>query len=51
MIDSNGNNELDATDRTFQMGTAADTPVVGDWDGDGIDEPALYRESKLDDVY
>ena len=24
---------------------AQDQPIVGDWDGDGIDEPGLYTES------
>ena len=44
MIDTNGNRELEATDKTFQMGGAFDRPVVGDWDGDGVDEPAIYSE-------
>jgi hypothetical protein len=29
----------------FKMGGAADIPVVGDFDGDGIDDPGLYREA------
>ena len=48
IIDSNGNRELDATDRTFELGGANDTPVVGDWDGDGIDEPAVYHTRRSD---
>ncbi len=46
MIDVNGNRELEATDKTFRMGGAADKPVVGDWDGDGTDEPGLYSEQQ-----
>ena len=47
ILDSNGNRELDATDKTFEMG--AGKPVVGDWDGDGIDEPAIYQVSDTTD--
>jgi hypothetical protein len=45
IIDSNGNHEIDAADQTFEMGGSQDQPIVGDWDGDGIDEPGLYTES------
>jgi hypothetical protein len=44
MIDSDGNRELTAHDRVFEMGGANDQPVVGDWNGDGVDEAGLYRE-------
>ena len=44
MIDIDGDRELTATDKTFQMGGEFDKPVVGDWDGDGVDEPAIYSE-------
>jgi len=47
LIDSNGNRELDATDKTFRMGGAADQPIAGDWDGDGTDEPGLYRQTNV----
>ncbi len=36
---------LGAADYEFLFGNPGDTPVVGDWDGDGIDEIGLYRES------
>ncbi len=35
---------LGAADR-FLFGDSGDKPVVGDWDGDGIDEIGLHRES------
>ena len=30
---------------TFFYGDPGDVPFVGDWDGDGIDTPGLYRQS------
>jgi hypothetical protein len=36
---------LGAADFTFLFGNQGDKPVVGDWDGDGIDEIGLHRES------
>ena len=36
---------LGAADYSFLFGNAGDSPVVGDWDGDGIDEIGLHRES------
>ncbi len=36
---------LGAANVTFGFGNPGDTPVVGDWDGDGADEIGLYRES------
>ncbi len=36
---------LGAADYEFLFGNPGDTPVVGDWDGDGVDEIGLYRES------
>ncbi len=36
---------LGAADYSFLFGNAGDKPVVGDWDGDGIDEIGLHRES------
>jgi hypothetical protein len=29
----------------FLFGNPGDKPIAGDWDGDGIDEPGLHRES------
>jgi VCBS repeat-containing protein len=42
-----GENEggLGAADYSFLFGNQGDKPVVGDWDGDGIDEIGLHRES------
>ena len=36
---------LGAADYSFLFGDAGDKPVVGDWDGDGIDEIGLHRET------
>ena len=36
---------LGAADYTFLFGNPGDKPVVGDWDGDGVDEIGLHRES------
>ncbi|MDH3730832.1 MAG: hypothetical protein OES13_06890, partial [Acidimicrobiia bacterium] len=36
---------LGAAEYSFGFGNPGDKPVVGDWDGDGIDEIGLHRES------
>jgi hypothetical protein len=36
---------LGAAEYGFLFGNPGDQPVVGDWDGDGVDEIGLYRES------
>lgn len=36
---------LGSADYSFLFGDAGDKPVVGDWDGDGIDEIGLHRET------
>ncbi len=36
---------LGAADYEFLFGNPGDKPVVGDWDGDGVDEVGLHRES------
>jgi hypothetical protein len=36
---------LGAAEYSFMFGNPGDKPVVGDWDGDGIDEIGLHRES------
>ncbi len=33
------------TDKACQLGVAGDVPLVGDWNGDGVDEPGVYRPS------
>jgi parallel beta-helix repeat protein len=42
-----GENEggLGAADYSFLFGNPGDKPVVGDWDGDGVDEIGLHRET------
>ena len=36
---------LGAADYSFVFGNPGDQPVVGDWDGDGVDEVGLHRAS------
>ena len=36
---------LGAADYSFLFGDVGDKPVVGDWDGNGVDEIGLHRES------
>ena len=38
-----GDLRADAVDHVFQFGEQADTPVAGDWNGDGIDQIAVFR--------
>ncbi len=47
IINKLGENEggLGAAEYSFLFGNPGDKPVVGDWDGDGIDEIGLHRES------
>ena len=42
-----GKNEgcLGAAEYSFLFGNSGDKPVVGDWDGDGVDEIGLHRET------
>ena len=35
--------ETGATTRLYSFGGAGDVPLMGDWDGDGVDTPGLYR--------
>jgi hypothetical protein len=34
-----------ATMNSFYYGDPGDLPIMGDWDGDGIDTPGIYRQS------
>ena len=38
-------NTIGIADVVFPLGAAGDTPLAGDWDGDGIDTPAVFRAS------
>jgi 5'-nucleotidase len=35
--------EKDGSTTSFYFGNPGDTPFMGDWDGDGVDTPGLYR--------
>ncbi|NNC91633.1 MAG: DUF3048 domain-containing protein [Acidimicrobiia bacterium] len=35
-----------SVDYTFWFGMPGDIPLLGDWDGDGIDTPGVYRPSR-----
>jgi len=47
IVNNLGTNDggLGPADYSFLFGDLGDKPVVGDWDGDGIDEIGLHRES------
>ncbi len=47
IINELGENDggLGAAAYSFIFGDPGDTPVVGDWDGDGVDEVGLHREA------
>jgi hypothetical protein len=47
IINKLGENEggLGAAEYSFLFGNVGDKPVVGDWDGDGVDEIGLHRET------
>jgi dipeptidyl aminopeptidase/acylaminoacyl peptidase len=42
---TNANNSSPAVSFTFNFGQAGDTPLAGDWNGDGIDTVGLFRGS------
>ncbi|WP_390620259.1 SdrD B-like domain-containing protein [Rubripirellula amarantea] len=39
-----GTLQADAVDHVFQYGEQVDTPMAGDWNGDGIDQIAVFRD-------
>lgn len=48
-LDFNGNdqwNGIGGGDVAFGFGAKSDIPVIGDWDGDGVDEVGVWRPSK-----
>lgn len=45
IVDSNHNGRIDATDQVFLLETGDGSVIVGDFDGDGIDEPALHQSA------
>ncbi len=40
---TDGSLRADAVDHVFQYGEQVDTPISGDWNGDGIDQIAVFR--------
>jgi hypothetical protein len=46
-LDYNGNGQWDgcSTDRCYNFGISEDTPVTGDWDGNGKTEIGVFRKS------
>ncbi len=43
---SKGNNRADLIDHVFHYGEPADTPIAGDWNGDGIRQIGVFRDGK-----
>jgi serine-aspartate repeat-containing protein C/D/E len=41
-----GNLRADIIDHVFRYGTAADAPMAGDWNGDGVDAIAIFRSGQ-----
>ncbi|MGC1275928.1 MAG: hypothetical protein WBC44_19660 [Planctomycetaceae bacterium] len=44
-LDSNGNRGFDGGDAVFDFGLAGDIIVVGDWDGNGVDDLGVARRN------
>ena len=42
--DYNGNGYWDGGDRFFIFGYGTDTPIIGDWNGDGYDQIGVHRD-------
>lgn len=45
-LTSQGKMRTDVIDHVFHYGTAGDRPVVGDWNGDGIDTIGVFRDGQ-----
>jgi len=43
-LDTNNNHQLDAADKVIPLGKPGDRPVVGDFDGSGVDEVGVYHD-------
>src|SRR5205823_1241536 len=43
LTNSIANNSTPPADIVFNFGTTGDLPIAGDWDGDGIDTPGVFR--------
>ena len=46
IIDTNGNHQIDEGDRIIHLGGPDRLPVVADLDGDGVDDPMVYRPAR-----
>src|SRR5207244_338484 len=44
-LDVNGNGKQDKADATFLYGDTGDSPVVGDWNGDGKVKVGVFRDA------
>ena len=45
-LDTDGDGRLTDKDASFEFGQKGDLPIVGDFDGDGVDEIGVYRDGK-----
>ena len=47
LLDSNANGVWDgvSVDKQYALGKAGDTPVIGDWNGNGITEIGVFRDN------
>ncbi|MCP4891519.1 MAG: VCBS repeat-containing protein, partial [Planctomycetaceae bacterium] len=43
-LDLNGDGQLGTDDPEFRFGAEGDIPLVGDFDGDGVEEIAIFRD-------
>ncbi|MCH5373144.1 MAG: VCBS repeat-containing protein, partial [Planctomycetes bacterium] len=41
---NNGSLRAEADDHVFKKGEHVDTPIAGDWNGDGIDQVGVFRD-------
>ncbi|MBT5123247.1 MAG: fibrinogen-binding protein, partial [Planctomycetaceae bacterium] len=43
---TNGDGRISAGDQVVEFGQAGDIPVVGDFNGDGVDQIGVFRDGK-----